>query len=662
MSDGDVALALIRHVRQTATCTQCKLPFRSPHLLPACLHTFCHQCIEPLITDNDVTVEDNQTQVVCPLCSQVSLVSSSLDGKTIPVKDYFANKLLECTGHLLALNKYGGNYSRVCEFVKKLHDACECPVCQELCCIPRVLPCTHTFCESCLNRCNTLTTNSPRFPRLSKCPLCRLPYSKPANWFDTLPSNKLLSRILDKLSEPEVRQLVMRLLSHDGVGLQYCGVIGVAELHDRLYVLQNKYKSIHVSSTDKPYLMFRDVPLDGVVEPTDLAASTVDSCLYVADRGENGCIWQVLVEERFAESVAEYADLKLDHLVGKKSAQESHSDHGRDAALQNTYDTGTVHAPADESSAAEENISVTDVGQQNHQQPVGEVHDETNLEREPSARASEQSKPVDVNPWRFIDVRRECSATEVIQDRTSLSNSSANCKTAGKRSDSGAGDMCRSLLESDGLIKKISSELGGLCVLEIYRHYTVKRWVEGVRANAVSVGNAGQVILLTDIGHLVIYNVNGQLIVDHSLPDDVQIPRHAVFSSASGTFIVSHSSVDGFMHRVSELIMDPVTSRLYVLRSYGSTAGSWRGHLHWPRHLTVDERGFIFVADCGNDRVLLLDEKLQLRRVMLSAPDDAGVKQPWRICFVPHTGTLVVGSVTGTVSMFDVGGKINKKK
>lgn len=75
------------------------------------------------------------------------------------------------------------------------------------------------------------------------------------------------------------------------------------------------------------------------------------------------------------------------------------------------------------------------------------------------------------------------------------------------------------------------------------------RWVEGVRANAVSVAADGQVILVTDNGHLVIYGIDGQLIIDHSLPEAVQRPRHAVFSSVSGTFIVSHSSVNGNMHR-----------------------------------------------------------------------------------------------------------------
>ena len=101
MSDGDVALALVRHVRQTATCTVCLLPFRSPYLLPACLHTFCRQCIQRLDADCE-SLEG--MKVLCPQCSQESLMSLP-DGKETAVKDYFANKLLESTGHLLSLNQ-----------------------------------------------------------------------------------------------------------------------------------------------------------------------------------------------------------------------------------------------------------------------------------------------------------------------------------------------------------------------------------------------------------------------------------------------------------------------------------------------------------------------------------------------------------------------------
>jgi len=111
MSDGDVALALIHHVRQTATCTVCKLPFRSPCLLPACLHTFCRQCVPSLDINCDIA-EENQPKVLCPQCSQESVLLSP-DGEETAVKDYFANKLLESTGHLLGLNK--------CKFNVLLH-------------------------------------------------------------------------------------------------------------------------------------------------------------------------------------------------------------------------------------------------------------------------------------------------------------------------------------------------------------------------------------------------------------------------------------------------------------------------------------------------------------------------------------------------------------
>jgi len=103
MSDGDVALALIHHVRQTATCTVCKLPFRNPCLLPACLHTFCRQCIQSVNIDYDAD-EESRSKVLCPQCSQETALSSH-NGEEIAVKDYFANKLLESTGHLLNLNQ-----------------------------------------------------------------------------------------------------------------------------------------------------------------------------------------------------------------------------------------------------------------------------------------------------------------------------------------------------------------------------------------------------------------------------------------------------------------------------------------------------------------------------------------------------------------------------
>lgn len=111
--------------------------------------------------------------------------------------------------------------------------------------------------------------------------------------------------------------------------------------------------------------------------------------------------------------------------------------------------------------------------------------------------------------------------------------------------------------------------------------------------------------------------------------------------------------------RLSELKLNDATNRLEVLRSYGSTPGQQVGYLLWPRHLAADERGFIFVADCGNNRVLLFDENLNILRVMLSHCDN--LDRPWRLCLVPEHGLLVVGSVTGAIQIYSIERKSKRK-
>ena len=107
-----------------------------------------------------------------------------------------------------------------------------------------------------------------------------------------------------------------------------------------------------------------------------------------------------------------------------------------------------------------------------------------------------------------------------------------------------------------------------------------------------------------------------------------------------------------YRNRVSELILDTKTGRLSVLRSYGSTPGQHAGHLHWPRHLVSDENGSTYVADCSNNRVLLLNEQLGLKRVILA--NRQSVELPWRLALAPALGLLIVGSVTGNVQIYSI--------
>ncbi len=48
--------------KQEFTCTLCLELFKSPVTL-SCAHTFCKECLEPIIKDN---------KIVCPLCREIS--------------------------------------------------------------------------------------------------------------------------------------------------------------------------------------------------------------------------------------------------------------------------------------------------------------------------------------------------------------------------------------------------------------------------------------------------------------------------------------------------------------------------------------------------------------------------------------------------------------
>ena len=55
-----------------------------------------------------------------------------------------------------------------------------------------------------------------------------------------------------------------------------------------------------------------------------------------------------------------------------------------------------------------------------------------------------------------------------------------------------------------------------------------------------------------------------------------------------------------------------------VVKSYGGQWGPGSGELDFPRHMAVDKDGFVFVADSGNQRVLLLSPLLTYVREIVS--------------------------------------------
>jgi len=81
-------------------------------------------------------------------------------------------------------------------------------------------------------------------------------------------------------------------------------------------------------------------------------------------------------------------------------------------------------------------------------------------------------------------------------------------------------------------------------------------------------------------------------------------PLHAIVSP-TGTFIVSHRKTQLIRWQVSE-----VNTEVQVPHQFSGSS------LGWPAHTAVDSQGNITVADSDNCRILLLDAKLALCRVI----------------------------------------------
>ena len=123
---------------------------------------------------------------------------------------------------------------------------------------------------------------------------------------------------------------------------------------------------------------------------------------------------------------------------------------------------------------------------------------------------------------------------------------------------------------------------------------------------------------------------------------DYMYPRHAV-ESPSGTYIVGHGNTQLHQYQVSE-----VNTEGRVLRQF---SGSRLGE---PLHIAADSRGNSIVADMDYRHILLLDDKLALRRVIIDE-HQLSYKQPRRLCYVEQSGQLLVGfDVSNSVAVFDV--------
>jgi len=144
---------------------------------------------------------------------------------------------------------------------------------------------------------------------------------------------------------------------------------------------------------------------------------------------------------------------------------------------------------------------------------------------------------------------------------------------------------------------------------------------------------------------LMQFDADGNELRRVDLPDYMK-PRHAV-ESPTATFIVVHYNTQLEQYQVSE-----VNTGGEVLRQF---TGSRLSSLGLTPHVAVDSHGNIFVADGDNHRILLLDDHLTLRRVIIDE-HQLNYKEPGCLCYREQSGQLLVAFDIegGVVSVFDV--------
>jgi len=174
------------------------------------------------------------------------------------------------------------------------------------------------------------------------------------------------------------------------------------------------------------------------------------------------------------------------------------------------------------------------------------------------------------------------------------------------------------------------------------KHLLPKSPDDTFRPWSLSVTSTRLLVTSRDTKQLMQFDADGNELRRVHLPRYMN-PHHAV-ESQTGTFIVGHINTQLKQYQVNE-----VNTGGEVLRQF---TGSRLSSLGYTPHVAVDSHGNIFVADCNNRRILLLDAHLTLRRVIIDE-HQLNYKQPYRLCYREQSGQLLVG-FDNSVSMFDV--------
>jgi len=185
----------------------------------------------------------------------------------------------------------------------------------------------------------------------------------------------------------------------------------------------------------------------------------------------------------------------------------------------------------------------------------------------------------------------------------------------------------------------------------------IKRWLptsvsDPFMPKTLSVTSTRLLVTSRYPGPLIQFDADGSELISLQLSSDVE-PRHAA-ESPTGTFIISLDNYDVNKspvnyERLEQRQIVEVDTGGKVLRQF---SGSHLTSLGLTPHVAVDSHGNIFVADEDNRRILLLDDHLSLRRVIIDE-HQLDYKEPRRLCYRERSKQLLVVLLNGGVMVFD---------
>lgn len=170
---------------------------------------------------------------------------------------------------------------------------------------------------------------------------------------------------------------------------------------------------------------------------------------------------------------------------------------------------------------------------------------------------------------------------------------------------------------------------------------SVRDWNVPGSPHGISMTPSDDTLLVTCDDELVELGLpGGDWLRRVKLCSDIQRPLHAV-KLTTGHYVVSHGCARGLLgqHRVCM-----VNSAGNVLRSYGGQSGAAVGQLDLPCHMSVHKGDFVFVADSGNNRVVLLSPVVQLVQQYVGS-----VSHPRRIHLQRDARRLYIGELGNRV-------------